>query len=99
MRALLLCLPLLLTGCAVGVTTTLAKPEVKVYDREDFKKLVLGKTKQEVLDLLGKPDTTGQAGSSDSWSYLKRTRDSVTGKVDGRTVLLIRDDKVHDVIY
>jgi hypothetical protein len=61
-----------------GGTTATAK---RVYGRREFEALVKGKTKPQVIDLLGKPEA-GSGGSPEGWMYKEVTRDPVTGKID-----------------
>ena len=66
----------------------------KLLDRDVFKKLVIGKTKVQVLDLLGKPDNTFEVAPWQYWEYKKRTKDSVTDKGDGTVQLMFEDGKI-----
>ena len=50
-------------------------------DREEFKLKVMGKTPAEVVEAVGKPDST-KDGRDPTWSYDQRTFDPVTQKVD-----------------
>lgn len=59
--------------------------------REQFDAKWVGKTKDEVLAGLGKPDATNKAGPSDFWMYRNRTRDAATGKVYFDTTLWFDD--------
>ena len=52
------------------------------YTREEFTALVVGRTKAEVIGLLGKPRATQQSGELELWDYPGRTTDPVTGKTD-----------------
>jgi hypothetical protein len=55
----------------------------KTYTRDEFKKLVIGKTMEEVKALLGAPDRTRDAaGGIVRWHYNQRTIDPVNGKPD-----------------
>jgi outer membrane protein assembly factor BamE (lipoprotein component of BamABCDE complex) len=56
----------------------------RVYDRPEFEKLVKGKNKSQILNLLGKPEKT-DVGESGTWYYDRITREPVTGKVDEST--------------
>lgn len=76
-------------GCVVGFQ--LGKPgsatatSGKVYSRDEFSKLVVGKTPAEVIAVLGKPDSTQERSNesgSPTWYFYSRTRDPATGKVD-----------------
>lgn len=54
----------------------------KVYLRDEFKSLVLFKTKDEVLKAVGKPDTTQESGDMIFWYYNGITKDPITDKID-----------------
>jgi hypothetical protein len=55
----------------------------KTYTRDEFKKLVMGKTMEEVKALLGAPDRTRDAaGGVVRWHYNQRTVDPANGKPD-----------------
>ena len=79
------------TGPAAQVT-----PAARVYTREEFKALVLGKTEAEVIEAVGRPDRTDGAGM---WVYRNRTRDLVTGKTDGTIRVFFREGKVSSVMF
>lgn len=53
----------------------------KRMTREEFRKLLVGKTKDEVIAAVGRPEQTSD-GVMSLWSYYDRTVDPVTGKVD-----------------
>ena len=57
----------------------------QVYTRDAFATLVVGKTKDEVLKILGQPESTNEG--AESWRYLEVTTDPVTGKTDHSTTL------------
>src|SRR5262245_38761349 len=60
-----------------------AKPGARrLYMRQEFKNLVMGKTAEGVLAAVGKPDATTENGTQ-TWIYRRATRDPFTGKVDG----------------
>ncbi len=69
------------------------------YQRDEFQKLVVGKTKLQLIDLLGKPTSTSEAGPWEYWQYNERTIDPVTGKVDTVAQLSILDGKVTMVLF
>lgn len=87
MRAAVLLLAIVAVGCPnqggnqPAVTTTTA---ATVYLRADLEQKLAGKTKDEVIALLGKPESTS-GGEEDSWQYKGITRDPVTGKTDSLT--------------
>src|ERR1700722_14314287 len=57
-----------------------AEPGTKCYTRDEFRKLVVGKTQDEVLSLLGKPTRTTD-GPFTCWNYSKITIDPISEKV------------------
>lgn len=57
------------------VDVTKINPEGKgAYTRGQFKTLVMGKSKEEVLRRLGEPESTSQDGADDYFFYHDRTR-------------------------
>ncbi len=52
------------------------------YTRDEFRSLVVGKDREEVLGLLGKPRSTQESGPLEFWDYPGRTTDPTTGKTD-----------------
>ena len=70
-----------------------------VYDRDEFRSLLVGKTEAEVLDLVGRPDSTQDAAAGRAWYYDRRTRDPVTGKTDARVQVLFAGDRVASVNF
>src|SRR5579863_2039057 len=44
-------------------------PAKKIYLRDEFRKLIMGKTKEEVINLLGKPDRTDEENSFGTYWY------------------------------
>jgi hypothetical protein len=49
--------------------------------REEFQQAVLGKTQQQVIQAVGRPDSTMNVGFP-AWMYNHRTRDATTGNSD-----------------
>lgn len=102
----------LLVGCAVGVAfvgmaylsvrqereqfgTVGATP----IPREDFRKHIHGKTQDEVIAVVGKPDSTGDSDGLISWKYFSRTFDPITGKTDYSVLIFFRNGRVDSVTY
>jgi hypothetical protein len=108
MRAVWMTCVFVFAGCALacGLPTPntsgeKAKPEKKVFSREEFRRLVLGKTESEVIAAVGRPESThelGQAGRS-FWIYHNLTRDPVSGNVDVSTHVTFQDGRVEVVSY
>ena len=66
--------------------------------RQDFKAAVIGKSPEEVIAVVGRPDDTTQLPGLDTWTYRNRTIDPVTGKT-GTAILMIRGGSVADVVF
>lgn len=85
-----------LVGHQMGKGGGMAAPSSsKVYTRDEFRQAVLGKTPDEVLKLLGKPDRTDEDGPQ--WIYYDRRRDPLTGKIDELTFVRFSGGRVADV--
>lgn len=73
----------------------------KIYERQEFKKLIWGKTKEEVKELIGKPNRTSyQKDAGDNmltWHYDGITKDKDAVEVDETTVIWFssNDGKVY----
>lgn len=92
------------TGCFQGKPATpAASPAAKkTYSRDEFTKLVMGKTGDEVIKRLGRPDTTQENAStpdSPTWFYHDITIDPVSGKTDYAAQLIFDRGKVVNVNY
>ncbi len=69
------------------------------YTRDEFKRLVIGRTRDEVIELLGKPKATQQVGEVDHWDYPGRTTDPVTGKTDHNAEVLFDGARASEVSF
>ena len=75
-----------------------ARDQVKAnrnLPREQFRSLVNGRTEQQVLDALGKPDETqDQEGLGKLWYYLGVAPDPVTGKKTAQVQIVFEGGEV-----
>lgn len=71
----------------------------KAYTRDEFRKLVLNKTADEVIKAVGKPDSTSELGDSVWWYYKNVTTDPITGKTDQSVQLAFSGGVVASVNY
>lgn len=97
-----LILSALVVGCGpVGRTpsTTATVVSKKTYTREEFKKLVMGKSEVEVMAAVGKPDSTSESGGWLSWFYYDTTVDPITSKADKITSLQFDRGKVSGINF
>jgi hypothetical protein len=64
------------------------KPKSKptVINRDEFRNLVLGKTKQEVMESVGRPDSTTENSVFNYWQYEDNIKDPVSGNMGSATV-------------
>jgi hypothetical protein len=86
---------------AVRADAAAAKPAkggTRVYTREEFRDLVMGKTPDEVAAALGRPDETSEAGGVVRWTYRGRVRDPAPGEAPATPVAVVfRDGQVAEV--
>ncbi len=87
----ILCVP----GCKPATTTGGAATVAKKPTRDEFRKLVMGKTKDEVAAAVGKPKRTND--DPDSWVYEDVTIDPVSGKVDSLIWVYFEQGRVSKV--
>lgn len=68
--------------------------------RDEFRKAVMGKTTAEVLKFAGKPESTSDTGTWQSWRYINKTTDPVTGKIDASLrIRFDNDGRVENVNF
>lgn len=67
--------------------------------REEFRKRVMGKTPDEVIAVIGKPDRTADDGPTVYWYYKNRSFDPVTNRTDETTQVCFRRGVVDSVNY
>lgn len=69
----------------------------KVYEREELRNLLIGRTKEEVVMLLGNPDRTEDTGKNSidaDWTYYDVTFDKASGNKDSITSVNFRNGRV-----
>ena len=95
--ALCLALPTLLTGCAGSVPAPApVAPAAKLPTREEFKSMVMGKTPDEVIAAVGRPNSTSEDTTSDRslWHYHSFVIDPITGNAGLSTQVVFEGGKV-----
>jgi hypothetical protein len=75
------------------------KPPVQGVSRSDFRKLVIGRTRNVVRDLIGLPETTAGTADVQFWTYRRCTYDPMTGKMDLAVSITFDQDVAIEVIY
>lgn len=85
-------------GCGPVKVPSTGQQQAKKYTRDEFTKLVKGKTKDWVLATVGKPDHTS-GSDSDNWFYKNLTTDPVSGKPDFQVMIVFRNGVAHSVVY
>jgi outer membrane protein assembly factor BamE (lipoprotein component of BamABCDE complex) len=70
---------------AVGKDGTIRQ---QIFTRDKFKQLVMGKTPEEVIAAVGRPNATDDRpdGSPETWYYYGRVTNPATGKADSGKV-------------
>jgi outer membrane protein assembly factor BamE (lipoprotein component of BamABCDE complex) len=86
-------------GAAARSGSSREKDQRTVYNRDAFSPLVLGKTEEEVYQIIGKPDSTSEDSESRYWHYRKCTRDPVSKEPDMDVQLVFQDGKVAKINY
>lgn len=77
-----------------------AEPIGKQYSRDEFRKLVVGKSTDEVLAAIGKPESTSSSSPQHQlWVYRYITVDPVTKEPDFSALVTFRNGKATDVSY
>ena len=113
MRYLLLAVISLSIGCSSdrpvilptgsSLSTLTYPPNVvmarKTYSREKFKELVLGKTEEDVIKVVGKPDKKIDGTNELSWLYFDTTKEPGTSKVDSFATVYFKAGIVDRVDY
>lgn len=93
----------LVLGCGVvnvpEPQATVASNPAKVWTRDEFKALVMGKTKDELLELVGNPDDTGEFRKQAYWHYYQRTQDPVAKNVDPGVMVYFDGNVVVEVEF
>ena len=69
----------------------------KTMFRDSFAKAVVGKTTDQVIQVVGKPDRTSDFGNYSHWYYDNKTKDRITGKLDASVSLFFVDGIVDEV--
>jgi len=70
----------------------------RVYDRDEFKRLVLGADPNRVRELVGPPAGVEEHERT-VWHVAGRTRDPATGLVDQDAIVVFKDGKVEEVRF
>jgi hypothetical protein len=71
----------------------------RVYSRMEFSRLVLGKSEQEVIESVGRPDETSEDDDARYWHFKNRTLDSLTQEKDTDVQVVIKAGKVTNINY
>ena len=71
----------------------------KVWLREDFRRTLVGKTPNEVIEAVGRPSSTRESGRELTWYYRDRTKDPVAGTLDSHAQVIFQNGVVVRVNY
>jgi hypothetical protein len=70
-----------------------------VYPRDDFTASVLGKSEDQVLEAVGKPDMTSEDPEATYWHYRRRTKNPATGRTDSDAQVVFERGRVIAINY
>ncbi|QEH31810.1 hypothetical protein OJF2_02750 [Aquisphaera giovannonii] len=76
-----------------------AGPARPVFPREEFTRRVMGKSEDEVVAAVGRPDVTSEDNGARYWHFKKRTRDPVTQDEDTDVQVVIKEGKVTNINF
>lgn len=106
MTRLLFVAVLALVGCdklkptgTNGTATVATASAKKTYTRAEFKALVVGKTPEQVIAAVGKPDSTQESSIGQTWYYRETTVDPITGKADATAQLVFENGIVDRINF
>lgn len=92
------CAALLLALLALTLLACGGGGPKKVRTREELEKILAGKDRDQVLEIMGRPDRTYETSDGENWSYDRVARDPVSGKIDSfSTVRFGKDGRVRGV--
>ena len=70
-----------------------------VYARGEFSRRVLGKSEEEVIEAVGRPDETTEDDDARYWHFKNRTLDPLTQEKDTDVQVVIKGGKVTNINY
>jgi hypothetical protein len=70
-----------------------------VYSRQEFSRRVLGKSEEDVIEAVGRPDETSEDDDARYWHFKKRTFDPLTQVKDTDVQVVIKGGKVANINY
>ena len=95
MRSLLILAALTIigvSGCKPATSTTGSGTQTatkKTYSRDELRAMVMGKTAEEVVSMLGKPERTNDDSTGEIMMYYPKIAvDTISGKTDGAYIYL-----------
>lgn len=90
----------LTAGRTAETRPTRTEPANKLYTRDEFRTLLMGKTADEVLQAIGKPNSTADTPDRDPmWYYRNITYDPLTKNTDTSTYVYFRRGRVDDIRF
>lgn len=69
----------LLLACGTGQKV---KAKTKLRTRDEVKALLVGKTQEEVIEIMGRPEQTREMFGTTTWQYRGVSYDPISGKED-----------------
>lgn len=90
-----------LSGCGQQSNEAQAQTPVEAQSllRSEFTATVMGKSANEVINAVGRPESNQDHGKIAYWAYDGKTKDPVTGKRDNMTQVEFHDGRVVNVHF
>jgi len=90
----------LTAGRQVETRPTQTEPANKLYTRDEFRALLMGKSMDEVIQLIGKPKSTSDTPDRNPmWLYRGITYDPLAKNTDISTYVYFRRGRVDDIRF
>ncbi len=92
-------------GCSGSPTSTQAplinsgKSKASIMTRYEFSLAVVGKTMDQVIAAVGRPEKTSESEGRTIWDYSNRTSHPVTGEIDPLAQVIFKDGLVTDALF
>jgi hypothetical protein len=73
--------------------------EQELYTRSELKKMLIGKTQEQVIELLGKPSSTADVGGLEMWHYEGISKNEITDTDDLLCQIMFSGNKVETLSF
>lgn len=102
MKTIALLAALCLIGCGERdreSSTSTTTESRKTWTREEFREMVIGKTKEEVIEILGRPAQTIEVTDMITFVYRDTTYDTISQKIDYQSHVIFENGIATRVVF